>query len=993
MKTILFVENDPVVVTMYRNRLQSEGFRIETAEDGLDALRILSSFTPDLVTLDLMLPKLSGADVLRFIRSDPRLKHIPVILFSNAYMTELGEDAVLSSANKRLLKAYSTPTLLLESIRELLAPAPKETNGASAVTAPTAPAGLTDGASAASGNGSASTQKPQAATSQSTSPLERQQFLKEVRAESVTLHEHCRCYVKAPASKEGQQHLVKLHEVVHRLSTNASRTDCSRITNLMKAFDALLSEVEAKPAWASPSVLQTIAQATDCLDLVMKSEEAGTSGLTASKVLVVDDDLVCNRVMVSSLKRTNLEPISVQDPKEGLRLLQNNRFDAILLDVNMPEMTGFELCEQLRRLSHCKTTPVIFVTAYSNFQNRTQGVLSGGDDFITKPVSPLELALKVTIHMLKAHSQRGGAPLPEIRPPLPEVTTSVLQSLAAVQANQLKNGEALSQDAANVSSLAAGNPISTGATVPPPVPAEFVTAEAQSPLAIQPAAPALAEPSGAAPPNLFLSTTETATSTGEAPAVPESQPAAAETPNDSLQPVGAVTKDPNQSIASMEVPPAPASDPFAVNVAAEATQPSAPSIVDTFLAEPVQLAAPQNLSPTAGLQNNAVETGPSSGAASALLPPLPELIAFTPPAPASAIQQTFEPALPLETLAFLAAQDPMAAAALPSTTESQNSVVESTTAPDPTPSTAGEPISSNVIAETPQPAAETPINPASGAQTEKPFVAEPQTPTTDSLNSVASPVAEQAWAQPPVEPAAEDAFAQPQSPAPNAEIENTVGAEAQTPTTESLNHVASPASETSPRSPIETVAENASVPPQPATTSPETGMAPPKTFVESSQTVVDLQASLIPAADSEYPSVPEPQAAATESPNSLTESDSAASMAEVAPTANEPEPVQPESSTLPEVVNTSEAATEVAIATEGTAPPEFNAAPDSPAPNDSDRVFEQIVFSVTCMIYGDCNATEMNLRMVRLALESYKINELVRRPAAPIDPQSGTGNH
>jgi hypothetical protein len=170
-------------------------------------------------------------------------------------------------------------------------------------------------------------------------------------------------------------------------------------------------------------------------------------------------------------------------------------------------------------------------------------------------------------------------------------------------------------------------------------------------------------------------------------------------------------------------------------------------------------------------------------------------------------------------------------------------------------------------------------------------------------------------------------------------------------------------------------------------------MAPPKTFVESSQTVVDLQASLIPAADSEYPSVPEPQAAATESPNSLTESDSAASMAEVAPTANEPEPVQPESSTLPEVVNTSEAATKIAIATESTDTPEFNAAPDSPAPNDSDRVFEQIVFSVTCMIYGDCNATEMNLRMVRLALESYKINELVRRPAAPIDPQSGTGNH
>jgi DNA-binding response OmpR family regulator len=736
----------------------------------------------------------------------------------------------------------------------------------------------------------------------------------------------------------------------------------------------------------------------------MKSEAAGTSGLTDSKVLVVDDDLVCNRVMVSSLKRTNLDPVSVQDPKEGLRLLQNNRFDAILLDVNMPEMTGFELCEQLRRLSHCKTTPVIFVTAYSNFQNRTQGVLSGGDDFITKPVSPLELALKVTIHMLKAHSQRGGAPLPEIRPPLPEVTTSVLQSLAAIQVNQLKNGEAFSQDAASVSSVVAGIATPTNATVPPPIPAEFVTAK--------PTATAPAEPAGVTTPNPFLSATETATSTGEDPAVTESQPAAAETPNDSLQPVAAVTPDPYQSIASTVVPPAPAADPFAVSVAAEATQ-------------------PQNLSPTAGLQNSIVEAGPASGAASALLSPLPELIAFTPPAPASAIQQTFEPTLPPETLAFLAAQDPTAAAGLLPTTESQNSVVESTAAPDPTQSTVSEPISSTASAEAPQPAAETPISPASGA--EEPVVAEAQTPTTESLNSVASPVAEEAWPQPPVEPAAENAFAQPQSPAawseisialseptitppetmsspqvsaslnghtpqpaaetpvnpaPNAENEEPVVVQAQTTTTESLNSVASPASETSPQSPIETPAENASAPPQPATTSPETDMAPPETFAELSQAVVDVQASLIPAADSENASVPEPQAPATESPDRLAESDSAASTTpvfttEVAPTASEPKPVQPESWPL----------AEVAITIEGTASPEVNAAPDRPAPNDSDRVFDQIVYSVTCMIYGDSNATEMNLRMVRLALESYKINELVRRPAAPTDPQSGTGNH
>ena len=66
-------------------------------------------------------------------------------------------------------------------------------------------------------------------------------------------------------------------------------------------------------------------------------------------------------------------------------------------------------------LPQYKTTPVIFVTAHSNFGNRTQGVLSGGNYFITKPVDPLELALKVTIHLFKAQAQHAGAAQPEAK--------------------------------------------------------------------------------------------------------------------------------------------------------------------------------------------------------------------------------------------------------------------------------------------------------------------------------------------------------------------------------------------------------------------------------------------------------------------------------------------------------------------------------------------------------------------------------------------------
>src|SRR5262249_53971331 len=152
-----------------------------------------------------------------------------------------------------------------------------------------------------------------------------------------------------------------------------------------------------------PSILQTMAQAVDCLRFLLKSDDVNIAEPSPkARVLAVDDDPVCNHVMLTTLRRANFAITNIENPVVALKLLENNRYDLVLLDVNMPDLSGFEVCMKLRQLPHCKTIPIIFVTAFNNFENRKQSVLSGGDDFITKPISPLELALKVTIHMLKA---------------------------------------------------------------------------------------------------------------------------------------------------------------------------------------------------------------------------------------------------------------------------------------------------------------------------------------------------------------------------------------------------------------------------------------------------------------------------------------------------------------------------------------------------------------------------------------------------------------
>jgi DNA-binding response OmpR family regulator len=414
MKTILFVENDPVALEMYRNRLQREGFRVESASDGLDALRVLSRLVPDLVVLDAMLTKLSGAEVLTFMRADPRLRALPVIVFSNEPIT--GPDEVVPDAGsvRHLLKSDCTFPILLQTIHDLLAAAP----AVGPIPGP-ASENLTIKLPVAS------TQTHTSALSTDESAGAQTGFISQALAEIPKIREHCFAYIKSPASPASLQHLPQLHQRVQTLNSNAGETGCARIALLTNAFATLLSEIIVKPSWVTPSVLQTIAQAVDCLGYLLKSSEADLAEpMPQAKVLAVDDDAVCNHVIVNTLKRANFDACSIDNPMAAMESLEATHYDVILLDVNMPGLTGFELCEKLRRLPHCKTTPVIFITGHNNFDNRKQSVLSGGHDFITKPVSPSELALKVTIHLLKARSRSAAvlplAPAPDAAEAFPE---------------------------------------------------------------------------------------------------------------------------------------------------------------------------------------------------------------------------------------------------------------------------------------------------------------------------------------------------------------------------------------------------------------------------------------------------------------------------------------------------------------------------------------------------------------------------------------------
>lgn len=119
VKTIFFVEDSEVERLAYLRVLERAGYQVKTAKDGLEGLRLLHNLVPDLVLLDLLLPKFDGVEVLKFIRSTPRLKLVPIVIFSTNSIIEVQDEPLLEGATRRLLKCQCNPAMMLETIHDI----------------------------------------------------------------------------------------------------------------------------------------------------------------------------------------------------------------------------------------------------------------------------------------------------------------------------------------------------------------------------------------------------------------------------------------------------------------------------------------------------------------------------------------------------------------------------------------------------------------------------------------------------------------------------------------------------------------------------------------------------------------------------------------------------------------------------------------------------------------------------------------------------------
>jgi DNA-binding response OmpR family regulator len=124
------------------------------------------------------------------------------------------------------------------------------------------------------------------------------------------------------------------------------------------------------------------------------------------KILIVDDDPSIREVLSTQLARLHYDTVTASDGEEAVSLFKSEKPDLILMDVMMPRMDGLTACQRIRALEKKGRTPILFLTAKETQHDKLSSALSGGDDFISKPISLQELREHVEAALAQSKKRR-----------------------------------------------------------------------------------------------------------------------------------------------------------------------------------------------------------------------------------------------------------------------------------------------------------------------------------------------------------------------------------------------------------------------------------------------------------------------------------------------------------------------------------------------------------------------------------------------------------
>ena len=175
-----------------------------------------------------------------------------------------------------------------------------------------------------------------------------------------------------------------------------------------------------------------------------------------NKVMIIDDNETNVKLLDLVLKKAGFKTDTIINPKFAFDIIKETKPTLILLDINMPEVNGFQLCKMLKKDNETKNIPVIFVSSLTDAKYIAGGLAIGGADYITKPIKPEEVVARVSVQMQLALAQKKLRKTNEIlQKEIMEdrLNTSDMQEDFLYSLMQIKNGNSSEKDKERIKSF------------------------------------------------------------------------------------------------------------------------------------------------------------------------------------------------------------------------------------------------------------------------------------------------------------------------------------------------------------------------------------------------------------------------------------------------------------------------------------------------------------------------------------------------------------
>lgn len=369
-KRLLFIQDDLFLGSFYRDQMESAGFTVETARDIDAGLKMLEEIRPDLVVVDPVLPSGMIGGAVQAIRRTPLGAQVPILIMPTPHFDEIHSDPTFGPTRLLSRSRDRLEELLEATEAELKMP------GASDQNLRMTPSGL---------------------------DTEWRATIVSTAAETlIALRQRLHEFMRTPDPAEIRDLLNRAHafgEQLALLGQNAA-------VHVANAVEVLLNGLEAFPERMNPVTLRTLGQACDFLAVLMEKEAyQHPLDLSDAHIMIVEDESGAREMISAAMSMVGLNSDGLETPCASLAVLSAHPCDLIFLDVNLPEMDGFELCTKLRQIPMHERTPILFLTGFASFQNRVQSNLSGGNDFISKPFNLAELGVKALLWVIKGRLQ------------------------------------------------------------------------------------------------------------------------------------------------------------------------------------------------------------------------------------------------------------------------------------------------------------------------------------------------------------------------------------------------------------------------------------------------------------------------------------------------------------------------------------------------------------------------------------------------------------